>query len=54
MASQEVGDYGADTDAQYAKCVLSQSLRHAEERDIGGSELNYGKHEPPSTLHHQG
>ena len=40
MTSQEVGHYGADIDAQYANCVLIHSLRHAKERDIGGSEFN--------------
>ena len=40
MDSQKVGHHGADIDAQYARCVLIHSLRHAEERKIGGSEFN--------------
>jgi len=54
MASQEAGHHGADIDAQYAKCVLVRSLRHAEERDIEGSGFDYRKHELLPTSHHQG
>ena len=32
MASQEVGDNGADNEAQYARCILIHPLRHAEEQ----------------------
>ena len=32
MASQAVGNPGADADAQYAECSLIRSLKHAEEK----------------------